>query len=236
MKKKCDIIMLPTDKVSKILIEDRVLKFNPSGIEVGGNVKYQHIYILSDEDIKEGDWVMFYNSPSKVLEVNNTHAKIETKSKINELDLESIKRMVGNTTLKVGDDTKMTHSFSIKQLPKIIASTDTLLQRKEIIDRDEIGNIYNNTYLPRPSNEFLQKYCELGGVYEVFVDCYDIDVVDENTGYVIEKPIKVASDNTIIIHLIKDSWNREEVRALLIRLHEQSPDRWELNNWIQENL
>lgn len=62
MKKKYKVVMLPTDEVSKILIEDRVLKSNPSGIEVGGNVKYQHIYILSDEDIKEGDWYINFET------------------------------------------------------------------------------------------------------------------------------------------------------------------------------
>lgn len=34
----------------------------------------------------------------------------------------------------------------------------------------------------------------------------------------------------------KDSWSRSEVRGLLIKMHDEFPDRWELENWINDNL
>lgn len=36
--------------------------------------------------------------------------------------------------------------------------------------------------------------------------------------------------------LQKDNWSRSEVRGLLIKLHNEFPDRWELENWINDNL
>ena len=65
---------------------------------------------------------------------------------------------------------------------KVIASTDST---------------FNS---PRPSNEFLKKFCEVGGIDEVLVE-YDCDH-NQMPNKVIDV-LKVAPDNTISIYPIK---------------------------------
>ncbi len=52
--------MLPTEKASNIFIKDGVLKdaFRyRNKCEKGNGYKPQHLYLISDDEIKEGDWV-----------------------------------------------------------------------------------------------------------------------------------------------------------------------------------
>ena len=66
MKKRCRIIMLPTDEASQIA----VCKYNErKGIFYGNersiekDLQNQHLYITTDEEIKEGDWYLLGNIP-----------------------------------------------------------------------------------------------------------------------------------------------------------------------------
>ena len=43
---------------------------------------------------------------------------------------------------------------------KIITTTDTLLQKKEIIGQDNSGYIFNPLYIAQPSDSFIKKYIE----------------------------------------------------------------------------
>jgi hypothetical protein len=83
-------------------------------------------------------------------------------------------------------DLKKEIDFSSYQ--KIIATTDP------------------NLNLPRPSNEFLQKYCELGGISIVLVEYFEYAsaVAGGNpTKFIPLYRLKVAPDNTISIYPIK---------------------------------
>lgn len=75
---------------------------------------------------------------------------------------------------------------------KIVATTDTSLG------------------LPEPSQAFIQKYCELGGIDKVDIELKSSDL-DYFFGDLKVDPIH----NTVTIHSIKDSWNREEIYDLL---------------------
>lgn len=98
--------------------------------------------------------------------------------------------------------------------------------------------------LPRPSNDFLKKYCELGGIDEVLVE-YELVEVRGNGIDLGEKDyykLKVAPDNTITIKPFKDSWSREEVILLLDKFVQDLNQRKSghtiefKENWIKENL
>lgn len=71
--------------------------------------------------------------------------------------------------------------------------------------------------LPRPSDSFIKKYCELGGIDEVMVEYNELVDETQNDWFgnapIIQK-LKVAPDNTITIKKIKESWSREEVEYL----------------------
>ena len=57
MWNRCNVVMLSTNEKAKsqLILENKILKLHPSKIDIG-NKNYQHLYITSDEEIKEGDW------------------------------------------------------------------------------------------------------------------------------------------------------------------------------------
>lgn len=114
---------------------------------------------------------------------------------------------------------------------------------------------YRGWTLPRPSKEFLEKYCELGEIKEVLVEYTDEEIEetfvegsDRWSKKIISPSIlKVASDNTITIKLIKDSWNRDDIKNILLQFAKDcgmdedlyshyNGDYKGLDNWIKENL
>ena len=93
------------------------------------NIVYEgdQIYFVSpEEELKPGDWCMFYNQISEVVEVNTNHAKILTYCVLSKSDAETVRELTGKDT-KEGDISTMLHSFALRQLPKIVASTDERL-------------------------------------------------------------------------------------------------------------
>jgi hypothetical protein len=79
-----NIHLIPTDKPSKLCIDNSCNELNYSEIE-GLNSKHitnQHIYITSDEEIKDGDWVLnieentiFKPSNDEIYDIKNSEAK-----------------------------------------------------------------------------------------------------------------------------------------------------------------
>jgi len=205
MFKKHKVVMLPTEKASRLfIVNDKKLYNNGqlagTDIEVsaGSNYINQHLYILSDEEIKEPCYA--YCIVSNTVEwLSNLQIKVLRK--------ESWK--------------------------KIISSTDSSLRTE----------IYNS--LPRPSDSFIKKYCELGGIDEVMVEYYKdgYKLVDTKEGWKRDEDsyelfLKVAPDNTITIKRIRDSWNKEEVIEKL-----RAFSSWKTRSftsedikWIEENL
>jgi hypothetical protein len=67
-----NIFLLPTDKPSRLCIDNSCNELNYSEIE-GLNTKHitnQHIYITSDEEIKEGDWMIRGNEQPTLVTPN----------------------------------------------------------------------------------------------------------------------------------------------------------------------
>ncbi len=123
-------------------------------------------------------------------------------------------------------------------LRKIIATTDALLIRKrDIVFQDNTSDyVYD---LPQPSQQFLEKYIDAYNrgdiITEVEVEYESYSRLDHPNMANWEQ-LKINSDNTINIKSAKESWKRDEVRGLLISLHNEYPDRWDLENWINKNL
>lgn len=261
--------MLPTEKATKgCILKDMVIggfrvnndkdgyQYNPK------NFIPQHLYILSDEEIKAGDWTITNLKDDNYLEdwyVLNQVSEIE------------------------GDNVYFKGSgipFSLLTVKKIIATTDPELTftAKEHTKDLMKGCDYN---LPRPSDAFLKAYCEKGDIDEVLVEYigkqYKIgDIVypdgtkrivskgtfysDSNKGYYYftndnrdgwrleEYELKVAPDNTITIKPVKNSWNREEVKNLLKSMsyfaseqtiyngREYYMEYEKIDKWIEQNL
>ena len=155
----------------------------------------EEIYITTDEEVKEGDWFLFYRDKWHIMnELPNGNFRKEAYG---------------------------------KTVCKIIATTDTKLN------------------LPQPSQAFIEKYCEAGGIDEVLVEyevTYEEDIINFKIVEIIKEKLKVNSHNEITIHPIKESWDREEITRLLSNIssythvHNRVVVGKELNNWIKENL
>lgn len=60
--KECEVVMLPVAKSKLVLVEPReILYLNQNEKERNEFSKPQHIYILSSEEIKEGNQYLIYN-------------------------------------------------------------------------------------------------------------------------------------------------------------------------------
>lgn len=177
-RKTVKAVILPANKGKKgqlaynfnhdlIILKENINKKNCLKI----NLKPQHLYFISNEEIKEGDWVLemtgldYMNHPVKATMEN---------IKVNEY---------------------------IRRCKKIIATTDKSLTYKTSIE----GSVES---LPQPSQTFIKRYCEFGGIDEVDVE-YEIHN-HPDLGEV-DYTLKVNSHNEIIIYSIKNSWSREEL-------------------------
>ena len=153
---EAEVVMIATDKRTRIDKIRNSLRYSIYLIPSNAFSEFQHLYILSDEEIKEGWKGIAYKDDIKGKVFNHFY-----------------------TENKWYKDAKI-----------IIASTD-----------ESLG-------LPRPSNEFIKRYCELGGIDEVLVE-YKCSYEDCNMfgchkyeGCHLIQQLKVVPDNTITIYPI----------------------------------
>jgi len=232
------VVMLPTNKKS--------VKQGQLVMGAGGNhlftsrktddivsLKAYHLYITSDEEIKEGDWHICNDIIKKCIFIGKANG---TTYLVDEL---------GNQDI-------------IIYCKKIIATTDeSLIYRKGFVH----NSIDGFQDLPQLSQQFIENWIEEynknNQIVDILVECnggtkkikVPIGHDDYSTGleYTPEK-LKVNFDNTINIKPIKNSWNREEVneeKSELIHLFFSSHyDKLSnigftsqyIRKWIEENL
>ena len=214
----------------------------------------QHLYILSNEEIKEGDW--FLSNLNEILKCTKKEDKF-----------------IWYERLTVPKVSEIAQPFSIHinlKPKKIIATTDKSLNPKLYKDNEENAGFggyyiwkngvvgkpqylskenYNKFCLPQPSQSFIQKFVEeynKGNVItEVMIE-YETYFNHAPRGGSHEEPLwdiylKInPKDNTITIRKIKDSWTREEVVKLINKISEEvdfeSATQKTIDKWIEENL
>jgi len=202
MLKKMKVVMLPTNEKAaenQICINNvQMFKWTKQHDKVAHtlveyrNTKAQHLYFLSDEEIKEGDWVIREYYP-----MNKGFTRIVEQFIRSKADF--------------GD------SLSRK---KIIATTDNSLKIK--VRDNYVASGYIENYLPQPSQSFIEKYFEKYNkgeqIAEVMVEYEEFRMtLETETKY--PEHLKVnPKDNTITIKPVKDSWNREELDQLMNHL------------------
>ena len=202
----------------------------------------QHLYILSEDEIQNGDWVML-----------NYPKGLETKKMIDGVDFEN--------ALCINSENKL-HNCGHK---KIIATTDNKLYIEDIWfegSKDKMKR--TQIFLPQISKSDIKMYCKLGMgevnvEYEIISDVVKINSNkdfshrnknDERNWYWSIKDnlkLKVTSNNEVILCQAKDSWNREELDSIVYRAVNEFIYRAEKKNsftfrgkdliiWINENL
>ena len=238
MFKKCKVLLLPTKEKAKVNMIN-LAPYNREGQKLelihyvtnGDGLNPQHLYFLSDDKIEESDWCICigadYNHGLSIEEHNP--------------------KILKYTGEELG-------------VSKIIATTDASLTT----DSSDAKYKYLH-YLPQPSQGFIKVFIEeynkgnvitevmvqyIKGEYvDGIVDCGADDLWD--SGYYKSDILKVdTKDNTITIKKLKDSWNKCEHAANLIKYRQDyeqfkkdshfGPNQREIeewsNKWIEENL
>ena len=228
--KKTKVVMLSTN-------EKAVIGFlTQKGKERGNLVNFdspmpnildsenQHLYFLSDEEIKEGDWIYNHEREPSILKC------------VGKGSLRGYKKIIATTD-------KSLIINSIYGVDSFDTSFFSGSGKSEIVKLPQMFN------LPQPSQSFIEKFVEeynKGNVItEVMVE-YEKYIGKNYVGeFTTEKDfdykLKVNSkDNTITIRKAKDSWSREEVIELLHKRMEYTfggdYDKSTTDKWIEENL
>lgn len=194
MQKEIKVVMLSSDNKSDIVTWGKNLRNSSMKIKDDYDVafalcaKYQHLYFLSDEEIKDGDWFIYDNTLYNRVKKSLTPSVTVFIELYPHLDLLERFREV-----------------YISDCKKIIATTDTSLLKDFNKEGDDGFDLF-----PQPSKKWLEhfitEYNKGNKLEKVMVEydvthisgAFDIDDMFEFGGYDIER-LKINSDNTINI-------------------------------------
>jgi hypothetical protein len=211
MKKSAQVVMLPTNERATMALSGNKLSLKTKALQE----ESQHLYILSDEEIKEGDWFVGFADGS-------------IKPFVKQADESTVE--INNWQLN-----KKGHSSN----KKIIATTN-----KSIILPERFPS-FTYLPQPSQSfiEHFVDEYNKGNVITEVMVEYESIGAY-ANPKYDSDYQLKINSDNTINIINSKDSWSREEVIKLLNSFEKlcylyQANKDWfpaKKTKWIEEKL
>ena len=216
MLKQCKVVMLPTNQKTKYLmvysdVEKTKGKLILNGLKNDEYKEYQHLYIISDDEIKEGDW--FYN----------IHSKIVGQAAFNFGKDELAKKIIATTddSLEIFDK-ELSDIHSVKVNILLPEPSQQFIQK--YIEEYNKGNIITDV---------LVEY-ELISNEEYFLNTIN---PDDDVPY-FDEDLKInPKDNTITIKKVKDSWNREEILNDIEQAIIQGLDIGQYRDkWIEENL
>lgn len=267
MYKQCKVVMLATDIKSRkndLVLTSYALGIHISNIEPSFHNK-QHLYIISDEEIKEGDFVVStfdkWKNEGLLKPVIGQNIKIEKESYLIEYNEDSSKI--------TGEKQSLWEKGYSK---KIIATTDKSLVIK-YDGKTSISENWSGKLLPQISQQFIEQYIteyNKGNIisdvlveYEYFVEEGELEILNDkyeifypkkgsmsfgNLSEIdkdndIKKILQINPDNTINIKTVKDSFSRDEVvelidKAIRPRLHyvnKSDADKY-IDNFIRQNL
>lgn len=200
-------------------------------------IEQKHLYITSDEEIKEGDWCIdsITKTPFQVKSIErNRLVYPEGSKKIITTTDKSLKLEIDGSRGNLLPDV----SFDI-ELPQPSQS----FIKKYVKEYNE-GNIINDVlveyeYQYHSSKEFYGKNASW-----VSCDKKQYNLIKETIPTCpVRETLKVNSkDNTITIKKVKDSWNRKEVIELIRDFEEQAAHAGAnsaylgTEQWIEKNL
>lgn len=228
--KQCKVIMLPTKSGNIMKYADGILQYQPALHHQWDTTIPQHLYLISNDKIEDGDWVYclgFIGSPIIGDEKNFGGEFIPSKW------IAQVKKF-GNGPLIANDgDT----SYDVSRygcFKKIIATTDSSLklhcvhcENSRIHISDGKGQVTNCSWcksIPQISQSFVQAFVKVQGkIDEVMVEAgnYCENCGQHNCdnlacrGFKNIFSIKTRPDNTVIIHLIKKNYTKEDFDEIL---------------------
>lgn len=220
IKKRCTVVMLPTQEKTQVLrntycfttAHGNPLRYGDIDNAIERGFEYNHLYVISDEKIKLGEWfIQYYYGDYSLVQCDN-----QNKSVVN------------------------THQTENHKAFKIIATTNSKI--KNTISAtgyagDRARTFYDEKSLLGISRDFQKKYCNKGGIDEVMVD-YLVTRTFGDTPELDSIEPYYNKSNDIVITKVKDSWNFDEVYNL-IRIAMQSKGHtpeYEVQQFVKENI
>ncbi len=217
MWKKCNLILIATEDSSCLMIDENgqlLFSKNFGFHEFNPKNNFRHInrkqlYIVSDEEIKEGDYVI-----------------------PNDKDYQSVWEYKPTPC-------PMPYWGCNNNCKKVIASSKELKiynGEEEISHMSIYRNIFLIPY--EFIKQYVEEYNKGNKIEEIFVE-YDSIISDEIKIDYRSYKLKVDLNNTITIKTIKDNWNIEEITNLFLKfLKEENSGIREsyIKKWIKENL
>lgn len=213
MLKKAQVVMLPHNNINTTITKylPNTLSLNNDRLAPHTN---QHLYIISDDEIKNSDWVLF----SYYRENGMLFKFIE-------------KNEWGSSKLYNPITKKEEWYGNMFEYRKIIATTDISLNLAKT--SQEFVEKYIEEY--NKGNVIKDVLVE----YENFtnIDCkMHIDNSATETINVIQDLKVNPKDNTITIKELKESWTREEVFSLITTFNKANVEAPNVVKWIEQNL
>ena len=182
MYKKHSLILLPTDEKSNIILSGFKTLFLSPPMEVKSSDTFQNLYVLSNDEIKIGDWFIFADAPEFTGDLPNYKIIKATK---NHKEF-GCKKIIATTNTSLFQTTQYEIEGNQKiQLPQI-----PFLFIQHYIEQYNLGNVITEV--------------------EVEYEIWNVFSGDHNNTPQ-EISLKLNSNNTISIKPLKNSWTREEV-------------------------
>lgn len=243
MRKEAQVHMLPTEDKSILY------KRNDTNELHLGDFNYcesddklrtnQHLYITTDEEIKEGDWVYWTDPEGLTSDINQVVSVDE--------------EMIFISHPEHSETEALPH-----ECRKIIATTDTELHYNKVVEEDMhmykeslplIPQHIIEAYVKKPFDEVLVEYKE-------YIKCTNCNLTEEdcecNVSYTQDligiDRVKLNPDNTIIIHPVEEMYTADSINtlrklanAIIGPASEILPDTYDKElkaywDWIEENL
>ena len=221
IKKECKIVMLPTNEkshiyhivnVDKLRYVTGIHKEDLEQFPNQSNTQNQHLYILSDDEIKEGDYLI--SITGNILKCNNPHRK--------EIQLHSIGKIIA-TTDSFLNLPQPSQAF-IKKYCESNGEIDKVMvayyqQYYHSINDEDNGT---NSWTKISKEEF-----EIKSSKRDYFDEFDF-----------KEWLKTNSKNEVSISPVKSSWTKEEVYDLVNKFsfkYTKLTSR-ETILWLEENL
>lgn len=182
--KNAKVLMLPTKEKSNFIVSNNKIYFFTDAI--GTPSESKHLYITSDDEIKEGDWCIFNNHIIKYNKPSNPHFY----KKIIATTDTSLRNFEGTVSTYIGNSlpqpSQQFIEMFVKWYNKDEVITDVLVECEEYFDNDKVSKLN------------IAEYCS-----------------DDYHKLTISSKLKInPKDNTITIKSIKDNWNRENLHKL----------------------
>lgn len=218
--KKCQVVMLSTNEKANsvsdlILFKGKLRKCSAGGefrrlLSEGGTA--YSLYILSDEEIKKGDWVCDgSDEPYQWTkgDVEDCLYNLDAK------DYKGCKKIIATTDKSLGAD----YNGAFGGLGKSPQPSQSFIEK--FVEEYNKGNVIIDVMVE----------------YETITKRYGSCSIGEGVTMNVEQ-LKVSKDNTITIRKVKDSWSREEVEEKIrqgayVILNGSLGD---FDKWIEENL